>query len=200
MFGLIVSGRLVQTDFKQISSNQFTITIPDADNINHVVVFLTGITPFPDGYGGSVYFRWPEASHGIEPVWQLLGFLTNNKPSSIYRITGLKKSNESSISSPFTPLQIYEHHHAEIGISIERLDILAAQSPNAITEPSNTSTFQEFAGRALENLLNYAGSYAVTQAEMTPNPNEAFVPMSVLRRWYETFLRKLQMNPQFWRT
>lgn len=96
--------------------------------------------------------------------------------------------------------QNYVHHHAEIGISIERIEDLAAQSPNAITEPSNTTTFQEFAGRALENLLNYAGSYAVTQGQMTPNPSESFVPMTVLRRWYENFTRKLQMNPQFWRT
>lgn len=43
----------VQTDFQQISEAQFAITILDADNINHLVVFLTGTVPFPDGFGGS---------------------------------------------------------------------------------------------------------------------------------------------------
>ena len=43
----------VQTDFQQISETQFAITIPDADNINHLVVFLTGATAFPEGFGGS---------------------------------------------------------------------------------------------------------------------------------------------------
>jgi len=27
--------------------------IPDADNINHIVVFMTGQIPFPDGFGGA---------------------------------------------------------------------------------------------------------------------------------------------------
>lgn len=71
MFGVIVSGRLVriyrrkqiifyrfhlllqvQTEFQQISETQVVTTIPDADNINHIVVFLTGTMPFPGGTGG----------------------------------------------------------------------------------------------------------------------------------------------------
>lgn len=43
----------VQTDFQQVGENQFLITVPDADNINHIVVFLTGTIPFSDGMGGA---------------------------------------------------------------------------------------------------------------------------------------------------
>jgi len=76
MFGLIVSGRLVtyfktnrcswslcyhwlsflpqvKTDFQQISERQFVTTVLEADNINHIVVFLTGTQAFPEGLGGS---------------------------------------------------------------------------------------------------------------------------------------------------
>ncbi|KAJ6647783.1 Protein OPI10 like, partial [Pseudolycoriella hygida] len=56
MLGCIVSGRLVQTDFQQVGETQFLINIPDADNINHIVVFLTGVVPLPNGSAGSVYF------------------------------------------------------------------------------------------------------------------------------------------------
>ena len=28
------------------------MNVPNADNINHVVVFMTGQSPFPDGLGG----------------------------------------------------------------------------------------------------------------------------------------------------
>lgn len=42
----------VQTDFQQVGENQFLTTITDADNVNHIVVFLTGQMPLPDGYAG----------------------------------------------------------------------------------------------------------------------------------------------------
>ena len=43
----------VQTDGQQIGENQVLFNIQDADNINHIVVFMTGQTPFPDGFGGA---------------------------------------------------------------------------------------------------------------------------------------------------
>lgn len=55
-FGLIISGRLVQTDFQQIDETKFLINIVDADNINYIVTFLTGITPLPLGSCASVYW------------------------------------------------------------------------------------------------------------------------------------------------
>jgi hypothetical protein len=42
----------VQTEFQPISEVQFVATIPDADSINHIVVFLTGAIPFPEGTAG----------------------------------------------------------------------------------------------------------------------------------------------------
>ena len=148
-----------------------------------------------------MYFRWPEPDLATPPVWQLLGFLSNSKPSSIYKITGLKKSLAGSMNpSPFGINQSGIHHHAQIGISIEPLSLISTQSPSAITEPTNTTTFQEFAERTLQNLFNYVASFAVTQAQMTPNPTENYIPMSALRTWYTNFLRKLELNPQFWRS
>lgn len=220
----------VQTDFQQISPTQFMITVPEADNINHLVVFLTGAVPFPDGFGGSgkknvvyllnifkmknymvqthahnvchphsVYFSWPNPN--APPEWQLLGFLTNAKPSSIYKITKLKTESTSSMSYPASSFSFAQpSHNAQIGISIEPLNQIQSQSPNAITEPSNTSTFLEFADNAVRNLFDYVASFSVTQSQMTPNPNEVYIPMSALRNWFTNFSRKLQLNPQFWRS
>lgn len=49
---LYIFSSQVQTNFEFNGSTQFLITIPDADNINHIVVFLTGATLFPDGMAG----------------------------------------------------------------------------------------------------------------------------------------------------
>ncbi|XP_058162134.1 protein Hikeshi isoform X1 [Dasypus novemcinctus] len=88
MFGCLVAGRLVQTAAQQVAEDKFVFDLPDYENINHVVVFMLGTIPFPEGMGGSVYFSYPD-SNGM-PVWQLLGFVTNGKPSAIFKISGLK--------------------------------------------------------------------------------------------------------------
>lgn len=62
--------------------------LPDYEKVNHVVVFMLGTVPFPTGMGGAVYFSFPDPSVG--QVWQLLGFITNEKPSAIFKISGLK--------------------------------------------------------------------------------------------------------------
>ena len=57
----------VQTNEEPVSENKVIFNIPDADNINHIVVFMTGQIPFPDGFGGAgelctvtsfFYFYW----------------------------------------------------------------------------------------------------------------------------------------------
>ena len=50
MFGLIVSGRLVDTAPAQVDSNKFGFQIADPDSINHIVVFMLGTVPFDPGY------------------------------------------------------------------------------------------------------------------------------------------------------
>lgn len=119
VFGLIVSGRLVsgdsyfgflfihhkllttilmsaqvQTDFAPMSETQFLITITEADAINHAVVFLTGLAPLPPGTAGMVYWSWPDPA--APPNWQLLGHISNAKPSAIFKIGNLKKLHELS--------------------------------------------------------------------------------------------------------
>lgn len=51
LFGVIVAGRAVQTDFRQVDATKYLIDLPDAKNINHIVVFLTN--PLPFGYAAT---------------------------------------------------------------------------------------------------------------------------------------------------
>uniref|UniRef100_A0A286Y026 Protein Hikeshi n=1 Tax=Cavia porcellus TaxID=10141 RepID=A0A286Y026_CAVPO len=95
MFGCLVAGRLVQTAAQQVAEDKFVFDLPDYENINHVVVFMLGTIPFPEGMGGSVYFSYPD-SNGM-PVWQLLGFVTNGKPSAIFKISGLKSVHTKDV-------------------------------------------------------------------------------------------------------
>ncbi|KAG8281005.1 hypothetical protein J6590_068060 [Homalodisca vitripennis] len=42
----------VQTNFQQIAERQFVSVVSDADNVNHIVIFMTGQILFPDGFAG----------------------------------------------------------------------------------------------------------------------------------------------------
>jgi hypothetical protein len=77
---------------------------------------------------------------------------------------------------------------------------LAQQTPVAETTTKMMTSFAEFTTKMLENFYNYASSFSVTQAQMTPQPNETFVPLSVVQKWFENFQRKMQINPNFWRS
>ncbi|XP_046360663.1 protein Hikeshi-like [Haliotis cracherodii] len=195
MFGIIIAGRLVQTDLQQVSETQFLFNISDADNINHVVLFMTGQTPFPDGFGGAVYFSWPSTDG---PSWQLLGHLTNAKPSTIFKISSLKTGGGNSFQQNMFGQQA--SHNAQIGISVEPLAQLAQQTPVTQATVSSVESFVEYSRKMLENFFNFASSFAVTQSQMTPNPSETFVPISTLQKWFENFQRRLEQNPNFWRT
>lgn len=57
----------------------------------------------------------------------------------------------------------------------------------------------QFTQKMLENFYNYASSFSITQAQMTPQPGVQYLPAEVLTKWYENFQRKLSQNPNFWK-
>lgn len=104
---------------------------------------------------------------------------------------------ESSVPHPFG---VPSSHTAQIGISVEPLDQIAQQTPVENSQASTVNTMAEFSTKMCEGLFNYVSSFAVRQAEMTPNPSETFVPFGAIQKWYETFQRRLTQNPNFWKT
>lgn len=89
-------------------------------------------------------------------------------------------------------------HVAQIGVSMEPLAIIEQQAATVAATTTNKNA--EFVQKMLTNFVNYVTSFTVTQAQMTPNPTENFVPLSTLQNWYETFERRLQQNPNFWKS
>lgn len=61
-------------------------------------------------------------------------------------------------------------------------------------------SYNDFCTRMLESCFNYVASFAQSQAQMTPNPSEQFVPLSTLRQWFDSFQRRFQQNPDFWKS
>ncbi|XP_061675291.1 protein Hikeshi [Syngnathoides biaculeatus] len=198
MFGCLVAGRLVQTDAVQVAADKFVFNLPDYESVNHVVVFMLGTVPFPAGMGGAVYFSFPDPESGGQ-VWQLLGFIANDKPSAIFKISGLKAGQGAGSHHPFGTVAAAAPSVAQVGVSVEPLEQLAQQTPVSGAAATTADTLRLFTQKMLDSLYNFASSFAVTQAQMAPDPSETFVPSSCIVKWYDSFQRRMNQNPNFWK-
>nr|CAG4635715.1 EOG090X0D82 [Artemia franciscana] len=217
MFGVIAAGRLVETDFSQISEARFLKNIADVETVNHLVIFMTGSVPFPDGYGGLgnmlllhwftyvTYFRKPRYKD-YSYAWILLTNSTNSfqssefyidnlKPSAIFKLSKIKQGQQTNVLA--FGQQAFSHT-AQIGISIEPLTSIQFQTPTSEAEPSSVLSFLEFGQKMVDSLFNYVASFCVNVPGRSQQ--EMYVPMSALKNWYVNFERRLQQNPHFWKS
>lgn len=188
MFGCIVSGQLPTTSFTQVSETQFLTNLTCPSTSLHIVVFIT--EPFPEGYGGAIYFNWPNP----QPTWQYLGYISNNKPSAIFKVSQI-------VPSDTTQTGMFGQSGGTIpqlginALKLEELEQLVVASDNtAMTVASNYL----FVQKMLENFYNYASSFALGQSQMTPS-NDQFVSINVISEWFKKFEAKFKMDPNFWK-
>jgi len=197
MFGCIIPGRLAQFEGQPVSESELLFLVPNCDEVNHVVVFLTGSQPLPPSLVAGIYLHWPKPT----PGWFLLGHISNEKPSAIYKIA---KPKDMALTNMFVGMQSVSqdgNNAAQIGISIEPAEQIKGKTPATISErPSTTTSFVEFTQKMLNNVYNYCTSFARKQSEMTLEPNETFIPLSSLQKWYETFQRRMALDQNFWKS
>lgn len=208
----------MNTNVQQAGPNTFLLAVDGAESVNHIVVFLTGQVPFSEGFGGSIYLGWPSANTGGEMSasldcisWQLLGFISNEKPSAIFKIAKVKL--HEVIANPFgetTAMDMSANSltstSALVGVSVEPLAEIVQKTPSADTAASTVDSFTEFSQKMLENFFNYAASFAASttqlamQQPMAGRMSESYIPFSALQQWYTNFQRRLQSNPDFWKS
>ncbi|KAJ6591298.1 hypothetical protein DFH09DRAFT_1139224 [Mycena vulgaris] len=184
MFGCCVAGRLLQTNLQQVDETHAVFELPAANAINHVCVFLLGTVPFPDGYGCTVHFYWPGKG------FQLLGMLSNEKPSAIFRLRGTftPRQDASATHSAFSasasagPAQ----DTAILGLSIEPLAQIAPQLPSVVAKPEPLRDTTLLAERIVKHLFNYVSGFT---GGVGP---DVAVPMTLIVKWYESFVGKVR--------
>ncbi|PAV70304.1 hypothetical protein WR25_03042 [Diploscapter pachys] len=198
MFGLIAAGRQ-PLQFERIGELELVCEVPDADAINHIVAFMTGVEPFPEGFGGSVYVRWPTPSGGAN--WHYLGFIANVKPSAIFKVAQLHLADARHSGIFGDSMQMGAHGSMQVGIMVEPLATIEGRQATESAQTNQQSTLQEFADKMIRNLVNFAESYVMRLPNPSGNPPQAdFVPLSALNQWYLQFSRRFEQNPYFWRT
>lgn len=79
LFGLVIPGRPVITQFELISPSKASLFIPDPLSVTEIAFFLQRHDILPQGHGIMLYF-----THNDQD-WELLGAISNDKPSGIFR-------------------------------------------------------------------------------------------------------------------
>lgn len=190
MFGCCVAGRLLQTDLQQVDDTHAVFHLPSASSINHLSVFLLGTVPFPDGFGATVHLYWPGKG------FQLLGMLSNEKPSAIFRLRGAFTSSadsnahnafSSASQTPEGALDIT----AVLGFSVEPLAQIQPQiatlSSAAPTSAQGTDSAVWMADRVAKHLYNYVSGFVDGGVRQ-----DTQIPLNVIGRWYESFMGKVK--------
>ncbi|KAJ3400565.1 hypothetical protein HDU80_006845 [Chytriomyces hyalinus] len=206
MFGCIVAGRLVQTNLQQVDQTKYVFELHDAKAINHIVVFLTGV-PFPQGYGATVHFLWPNPSSA--PTWQLLGYLSNEKPSAVFKL-GQKHTSSNSFNQSDSMMDDSTGNllgagdspiTASLGISVEPIELCLSaveaakgggggdtsmvtgseMALNTVSKAGLSGADPQVVGtKLMESLYNYCSSFA---SNLPPGGNALFG-----RDWNTTFV------------
>ncbi|EJD52018.1 DUF775-domain-containing protein [Auricularia subglabra TFB-10046 SS5] len=190
MFGCVIPGRLVQTDIQQIDETHAVFHLRDAASINHICVFLLGTVPFPPEYGATLYIYLPGKG------FQLLGMLSNDKPSAIFRLRGTFTASSSAanaLSNAMISSSEGQDTSCMLGISIEPLSAILAQvPPTSSAAPAPQQDPAQLAEKVVKHLFNFLSSFA-------PNPSaplapDTAIPIGLVSKWYESFLQKLRAN------
>ncbi|CAO3627660.1 unnamed protein product [Cunninghamella blakesleeana] len=197
MFGCIAAGRLVQTNLQQVDVNKYVFELSEVQSIHHLVVFLVGTTPFEPGFAATVHLLWPNKD------WQLLGGLSNEKPSAIFKISTNNMNNPQQ-----QPI------NATLGISIEPIATVEQQlstlsSSSLVVRPSSSNLSQipmsnigQMALRVLDNLYNYVNSFTVDNMPVGAIPlgqlsDKGYLPVKAFQTWYDNLSRKLANDPNY---
>jgi hypothetical protein len=143
----------------------------------------------------------------------LLGFVSNDKPSAIFKVGGKNKERATSATIDIG-MDIMEDTAvtAQLGLSIDLIanvenivsslsEPKALSTDMAISYPSLAKS-DSLSLKILENLYNYCTSFSTTSVPINSNMlgkdlNSTYLPLKVFQDWYNTILRKLSSNPNF---
>lgn len=222
MFGLIAATAPLRTDFVPVdgsNNTKFTLTVTSPGDfpspltaINELVFFMLPGAANAMPYNSGVLIYWQvEVSPTVKSGFELLGSLTMERPSDIFR-TGWSEREEFIGLSPNQSIKI------NIGISIEPLDVVQnltedgigtsssmSMSTNNNINNSNNNNNQNssitpvdkrpmVAQKIAQDLYNFMLSFDTGGA--TGNQTMT-VPTNIFDRWWRRFENKLRRDPNF---
>mmetsp|Transcript_24762 Transcript_24762/g.36326 ORF Transcript_24762/g.36326 Transcript_24762/m.36326 type:complete len:259 (+) Transcript_24762:66-842(+) len=207
IFGILIPGHTLRTDFVPTdpSGLKYTLnlTAPPPDlsyeqqqqhsvnptSIPDIAFFLLPTTTLPPNHGVLLYYQASSTYTNESTGFELLGALTQAKPSGLFRTSW---PTHEFFTTKVAPNNIFS---ITLGVSIEPLENIQNLS-GSTGSASITGGIEErvnFAQKIALNLYNYMQSFdngGAAQGQMT-------VPVKVFQRWLERFEKKCRLDPNF---
>jgi Protein of unknown function (DUF775) len=179
LFGVVVSGRPVSTEFQEVvAGSRYTTLIQDPSTAFFLTIFLLPGLAFPPDKGITVMASLDSATGFTE--WTTLGVLTPTSPSATFRtgwpaIPGIGPST---------------HPAAMIGLAIEPLDAVSN-----VGSALKASEFDKlgFAELVAGDLVNFLGSFT----QITSAGERVVMPVTAIDKWKQRFAEKFRHDPNF---
>ena len=170
MIGILIPGNPI-TRAGPITENMVVLDIVEPKKINNISLFLE--QPLTEGYGAALYF----SAYPFTDL-QFIGCVANQRPSDIF-YTGWSLNPDISNTTPL-----------KICVKLENLVTIKDSFGEKVKNDIN----QEFAKRVAKSLFNYLDSYNKNQDS---SQDLLVVPLTSLQNWYDKFLIKYNIDPNF---
>ena len=170
MIGIVIPGMPIITG-GPLSQTNVVADVNNPATINNITLFQT--ESLPNGYGAGLYFSVPPFDS-----LEFIGCVANQRPSDIFYTSW-------SLNPRVNCCQ-----QIKICVKLESLTNLEM----AFGEKIKVDLNQEFAKRVAKNLFNYLDSFNQNQ---DPSRQLLVVPLNSLNSWYDKFLQKYKLDPNF---
>ena len=170
MIGIVIPG-VPLISGGPITNNSVVVDVNNPKTVNNITLFQT--EALPDDCGAALYFSVPP----YESL-QFIGCVCNIRPSAVF-YTGWSLNPNVNM-----------FQQIKLCVKLEKL----ANIKMAFEEKIKFDINQEFAKRVAKNLYNYLDSFNQNQ---DPNKQILVVPLNSLETWYDKFLQKYNMDPNF---
>jgi len=193
LFGLIVPGTPVITQFSQVDATKFSLTlpcdgtrIPIPSMIREIVFFLTDPSLIPANHGIMIY--WQITANSVAPTatgFALLGAVSMDRPSAVFQTGWSENSQVADLLSTGAPTTI------TFGVSLEPLGNM--QNVGALqtkVEQSKLHVARQIAGDLFRFMQSFDTGGAAASGSMV-------VPNNIFDRWFRRFENRFQRDPNF---
>ena len=170
MIGIIIPGTPIITG-GPIETNNVIVDVNNPKNVHFVSMFLT--QPIPNDSGVSLYYSVPPFNSK-----QFIGCVCNARPTDTFN-TGWSLDPNVNIYSSI-----------KLGAQIEKLSNIEM----AYKEKIKLDINQDYAKKVVNNLYHYLDSFDLNKDS---NSKLMAVPMKTLENWYNKFMTKYKVDPNF---